>query len=143
MSTDISIPVPWGAIRGLQFGNPGGHPWLGLHGWLDNAATWTSLAPHLPPGVCLVAVDLPGHGQSDELPPGVHYHDIENIAHIHRAVTHLQWKKFTLLGHSLGGGLAALYTAAFPELVESLIMIDMAGCPPRWVYVCLFAATHV
>ena len=32
---------------------------------------------------------------------------------------------------SVQGGLAALYTAAFPEQVEALIMIDMAGCPPR------------
>ena len=109
--TDISIPVPWGFIRGLEFGNTAGRPWLGLHGWLDNAATWTTLAPLLPDDVHLVALDLPGHGQSDHLPEGVHYHDVEHVAHIHRAVNYLQWGRFSLLGHSLGGGLASLYTA--------------------------------
>ena len=93
MSTAICIPVPWGCIRGLQFGDPSGHPWLGLHGWLDNAATWQSLAPYLPENVRLVALDLPGHGQSDPLPQGVHYHDLEHVAHIHRAVKYLQWER--------------------------------------------------
>ena len=131
MAVDITIPVPWGNIRALQFGNTAGLPWLGLHGWLDNAHTWVNLAPHLPDNVCLVALDLPGHGQSDPLPAGVHYHDVEYVAHIHRAVTYLGWTRFTMLGHSMGGGLAALYTAAFPAMVSSLVMLDMVSYTPR------------
>ena len=96
LCTDICIPVPWGSIRGIQFGNPSGHLWIGLHGWLDNAATWQSLAPHLPEDVRLVALDLPGHGQSDGVPLGLHYHELEHIAHIHRAVKFLKCSRWKL-----------------------------------------------
>ncbi|CAG7829321.1 unnamed protein product, partial [Allacma fusca] len=42
---EIRIPVPWGHIAGKAWGNKNGFPVLGLHGWLDNAGTFDTIAP--------------------------------------------------------------------------------------------------
>ena len=42
---EIRIPVAYGHIAGKAWGDPGGKPILGLHGWLDNAGTFDHLAP--------------------------------------------------------------------------------------------------
>ena len=94
--TEFQVPVPWGQISGLQFGtdHPGASRWLGIHGWLDNSATWTTLVPYLPQEICLVAIDLPGHGgRSDRLPRGVHCHDVEHVSHVYRVIRHLRWDR--------------------------------------------------
>ena len=118
----------------VEWGEPGGLPWLAVHGWADHAGSWAGLAAAgLPAGVRLVALELPGHGRSDPLPPGMAYNTgaTDGVMHLQRAVKFLGWKRFTLLGHSRGAALAALYTAAFPERVVALVMLDMAGWPPH------------
>ena len=45
---EVSIPVPWGVIAGREWGSPAGLPWIALHGWLDNAGTFDTLAPLFP-----------------------------------------------------------------------------------------------
>jgi pimeloyl-ACP methyl ester carboxylesterase len=42
-------------------------------------------------------------------------------------VKHYQWEKVTILGHSLGGTIGFMYAATFPQDVEKLICIDIAG----------------
>merc|ERR1719391_148376 len=130
---EVTFDLPWGRLAAKTWGSspPGVAKCLLLHGWLDNAGTWDKVAPLLTPSLHLVALDLPGHGRSAHLPPGLHYHDMEHLAAIRAVVTQMSWTRFSLLGHSMGAGLAALYAAAFPEEIESLVMIDMAGMPPR------------
>lgn len=43
--------------KGKIWGPPDGHPVLALHGWLDNAGTFDTLIPLLPPNLRIVAVD--------------------------------------------------------------------------------------
>ena len=50
-------------MAGLRWGTPGARPLLALHGWLDNAQSFTPLAPHLSQ-FDFVALDLTGHGRS-------------------------------------------------------------------------------
>ena len=103
---------------------------LALHGWLDNCESFHYLAPLLAAaGHHVVAVDMPGHGLSDHLPPGVVYHDVDNVLMIHRIVTGYGWSRVSLVGHSLGGGVCLLFAACFPHLVEKLVMIDITHMP--------------
>lgn len=51
----------------------------------------------------------------------------DGITLIRRIVRQFEWKKVTLMGHSLGGALAFMYAATYPEEVEKLINIDIAG----------------
>ena len=49
---EIAFKVPWGVITGKAWGPDDGKPFLGLHGWIDNANTfdrYTFNIPSLPP----------------------------------------------------------------------------------------------
>lgn len=47
---ELSVPMPWGEIRGKVWGPDHGYPVLCLHGWLDNCGTFKTLIPLLPKG---------------------------------------------------------------------------------------------
>ncbi|WP_312596247.1 alpha/beta fold hydrolase [Stutzerimonas nitrititolerans] len=105
------------------YGPEDGRPVIALHGWLDNAASFSRLAPLLN-GVRIVALDLPGHGLSDHRPPGAGY-NIWDYAHdILQTAEQFGWQRFSLLGHSLGGIVSVLLAGAMPERIERLALID-------------------
>ena len=101
-SEEIRIPVPYGHIAGKAWGDPSGRPILGLHGWLDNAATHDHLAPLLPEGYRLICVDQPGHGLSSHYPMGMHYKVSDGFTFLRRVLDHLKWDKAIIMGHSMG-----------------------------------------
>ena len=113
-------------MQGLVWGDETDPLILALHGWLDNAGTFSELAPLLS-GYCVVAIDFPGQGLSDPLPPGQSYHFNDHLHDIHAALDALPGERTHLMGHSMGGALASLYAAAFPQEVRSLICIDALG----------------
>ena len=123
---EFACALPFGELRGLRAGNPAGRRVLALHGWLDNAASFLPLAPQLPE-LDLVMIDLPGHGLSAALPPGSEYTMIGAIANVLAVADALGWERFTLLGHSMGAGIASLVAAAEPARVEALIAIEALG----------------
>jgi pimeloyl-ACP methyl ester carboxylesterase len=99
---------------------------LALHGWLDNAASFDGLAPRLE-GCQVVALDLCGHGLSDWRPPGVHYHFVDFVEDVVRVVDTLGWERFSMLGHSLGAGVASCAAAVIPDRVQRLALIEGLG----------------
>ncbi|MGY0505720.1 alpha/beta fold hydrolase [Luteimonas sp. e5] len=123
---DIHIDIPLGRIAALRGGSADATPVLALHGWLDNAASFVPLARHLS-GIDLVAIDLPGHGRSVHLPPGAHYTFELAVHHVLDVADALGFSHFTLLGHSMGAGIASLVAAACPERVTRLVCIEALG----------------
>ena len=109
---------------GLECGE--GPPLLALHGWLDNAGSFSRLAPLLPQRHWRM-VDLPGHGLSFHRPRGAYYHFIDNVSDLLALVDHWGWEQFDLVGHSMGGGIATLLAAAAPERIRSLTLIEAIG----------------
>ncbi len=124
---ELRIPLPWGNLSALQSGPPSGTRFLLLHGWLDNAASFTPLTPFLPKEWNLIALDFPGHGHSDHRPAGMTYQLGDGVLDTLRVADHLGWKRFSLLTHSLGGGVGTLLAGAFPERIEKLILLDALG----------------
>jgi len=120
------LPVAGTRVAGLRSTPAAGTRVLALHGWLDNAASFVPLAAALP-GLDLVAIDLPGHGHSSHMPPGTQYNTPGAICHVLDVADALGWERFTLLGHSMGAGIASLTAAAAPERVERLIAIEALG----------------
>jgi pimeloyl-ACP methyl ester carboxylesterase len=99
---------------------------LALHGWLDNAASFHSLASALPE-LDLVALDLAGHGHSGWRPLGAGYALVDHLQDLVAVLDQLQWPSCTLIGHSMGGAIASLLAVAAPDRVDALVCIDALG----------------
>ncbi|XP_040001409.1 serine hydrolase-like protein isoform X3 [Xiphias gladius] len=129
-ASELSVPVPWGEIRGKVWGPDHGHPVLCLHGWADNCGTFNTLIPLLPKECRYVAVDLAGHGRSSHSPPGVFYSLPAHVLDVHRVADALQLKKFSIIGHSMGADIAGMVSALYPEMVDALVLLDAYGFLP-------------
>lgn len=123
---EFSADIAMGRIGGLRGGNPDGPKVLALHGWLDNAASFIPLSAHLS-GVELVIPDLPGHGQSVHIGPGAEYTSGVAVNAVLDLVDALGWPRFSLLGHSMGAGIASLLAASSPQRVGKLVAIEALG----------------
>ncbi|XP_040001404.1 serine hydrolase-like protein isoform X2 [Xiphias gladius] len=128
--SELSVPVPWGEIRGKVWGPDHGRPVLCVHGWADNCGTFNTLIPLLPKECRYVAVDLAGHGRSSHRPPGVFYSFPLYVMDVRRVVDALQWSKFSIIGHSMGGNVAGLFSALYPEMVDAVVLLDSYGFLP-------------
>ncbi|TCV96102.1 epoxide hydrolase [Luteibacter rhizovicinus] len=124
---ETKIQTPSLGIAAQEWGDPDAPPLVMLHGWLDNAASFDLLAPHLAKRFRVIALDLPGHGHSDHLPPGADYHYMGHVRAALAAVDALGLPRFHLLGHSLGAGIATLLAVAAPERVRRLLLIEGLG----------------
>jgi pimeloyl-ACP methyl ester carboxylesterase len=123
---EFACALPYGELRGLRGGPADGRRVLALHGWLDNAAGFVPLSAQLPE-LALVALDLPGHGHSASLPVGADYTLAGAIGNVLAVADALGWERFSLLGHSMGAGIASLVAAAAPERIEALVAIEALG----------------
>ncbi|XP_037952561.1 probable serine hydrolase [Teleopsis dalmanni] len=122
---DIRISVPWGHISGRWYGNRNRRPILALHGWMDNLGTWDLLIPHLPKHIGILAIDFPGHGQSSHYPQGMQYHVIEYVTVVMHIIKKYNWKKVSLMGHSMGCVVIYIYTALYPSTVDLIVNFDV------------------
>ncbi|KAJ8263967.1 hypothetical protein GJAV_G00143610 [Gymnothorax javanicus] len=52
------------------------------------------------------------------------------VVDVSRVVQALQWKRFSIIGHSMGGIVGAMFCAAYPEMVESFVLLDSLGFFP-------------
>lgn len=110
----------------MHWGPSDGPPVLCLHGWLDNAHSYLPLSRQLPEHR-LVALELPGHGRSQHRPPGAGYHQLDWILTVVAAADVLGFDRFSLLGHSMGAGIAALTAGTCPERIERLVLLEGTG----------------
>lgn len=107
-------------IAAQEWGMPGDLPVIALHGWLDNAASFHSLAPQLG-GTHLLALDCAGHGLSSHRDA---YHIWQDVADVFSVADQLGWQRFALLGHSRGAIISMLAAGTFPERISHLAMLD-------------------
>uniref|UniRef100_A0A6J0T4K0 Serine hydrolase-like protein 2 isoform X1 n=1 Tax=Pogona vitticeps TaxID=103695 RepID=A0A6J0T4K0_9SAUR len=128
--SELQFLVPWGHIAAKAWGSPKGRPVLCLHGWLDNANTFNKLIPLLPRDCYYMAIDLGGHGLSSHRPVGSLYYLMDYVGDVRRVTAALKWNRFTLMGHSMGGTVAGMFSCVFPELVEKLILVESYGFYP-------------
>ena len=116
------------ALATLRWRNGDAHRVLCVHGWLDNAASFSRLAPLLA-GCDVVALDLPGHGRSAHRGAGTLQYFVEYVADVVAALDALGWDDAVLLGHSMGGGIATAVAAAAPARVRRLCLVE--GLAPQ------------
>jgi pimeloyl-ACP methyl ester carboxylesterase len=96
-----------------------------IHGIGDNSTTWTTVQAKLAQRFTVIAVDLLGHGQSDK--PRADYSIAAYANGMRDLLSVLDIERATVIGHSLGGGVAMQFTYQFPQLVERLVLVGAGG----------------
>lgn len=122
-SRELTFDYYGRTIAAQEWGQPGDKPVLALHGWLDNSAGFSHLAP-LIKGVHFVALDLAGHGLSDYRELGAPYNIWQDVGELFAIADQLGWQEFSLVGHSRGAMIAVIAAGTFPERIQQLALID-------------------
>ena len=125
-SEEVQLETSLGGRAGLHWPMPGAPRVLCLHGWFDNAESFTPLAPCLDQ-LELFALDLPGHGFSDHRHQTARYHFIDYLWDVDAVLDALEWDDCHLVGHSMGAAISAVYGAGAPERVRSVVLLDPIG----------------
>jgi len=125
--SELTIDIPGLQLAAQAWGDENLPPLLALHGWLDNSASFERIAPLLSQRYRVIALDLPGHGASAHLPAGLPYHYVDYVRAAIAAADALRLDRFSLLGHSLGAGIASLAAAAVPTRVRELLLVEGLG----------------
>lgn len=102
---------------------------LALHGWMDNAASYTKLASLLPQ-YRWVALEMAGHGRSDHRPQGYPYHFVDYIVDTYQVLIQVT-EQFSgplfVIGHSMGSGVSSAVTSIGQEFIRGLICLEGLG----------------
>jgi pimeloyl-ACP methyl ester carboxylesterase len=109
-----------------------------VHGIAGSARTWDAVAPLLAADTSLIAPDLLGHGLSAK--PKGDYSLGAFASGIRDLLGRLGHDRVTIVGHSLGGGVALQFAYQFPQHTERLVLVSSGGLG-REVTAALRAAT--
>ena len=96
-----------------------------LHGIAGTSATWEEVIPHLDQRHTVLAPDLVGHGESGK--PEGDYSLGAYANAIRDLLEALGRERATIVGHSLGGGVAMQLAYQFPERCERLVLVSSGG----------------
>ncbi len=108
-------------------GSDGGRPPVViLHGFLEQGAAWDAVATRLDRRV--IAPDHRGHGRSAHVGAGGFYHFWDYVGDLDGLIEHVGGP-VDLVGHSMGGTIAALYAGSRPDRVRRLALIEGLGPP--------------
>jgi len=110
-------------LRVVEAGS--GPPVILIHGLFVDHTSWDLVMPELAQSFRVVALDLPGFGQSEKPPQSRFRYDIDAFAEaIADLYAGLELGPAALVGHALGGAIALTLAARHPELVSRLALID-------------------
>ncbi|MGI9163293.1 MAG: alpha/beta fold hydrolase, partial [Mycobacterium sp.] len=96
-----------------------------IHGIGDNSTTWEPVHSELAKRFTVIAPDLLGHGKSDK--PRADYSVAAYANGMRDLLSVLDIDRVTVVGHSLGGGVAMQFAYQFPQLVERMILVGAGG----------------
>jgi len=122
-SQDKYLSVNGLRLHYLDWGQEGKQTMLLLHGFTTLSHAWDMFAPAFRDRYHVLAMDQRGHGDS-QWSYDATYTAEDHLVDIAGFVDALKLDKFVLVGHSMGGRNAIMYTACFPEKVTRLILID-------------------
>jgi len=96
-----------------------------IHGIGDSSATWRELIPTLAQHYTVLVPDLLGHGRSDK--PRADYSVAAYANGLRDLLKLLGIERATIVGHSLGGGVAMQFVYQYPTLCERLVLVSSGG----------------
>jgi pimeloyl-ACP methyl ester carboxylesterase len=105
-----------------------GPPVVLVHGMVNSSRHWQAVASRLAERYTVIAPDLVGHG--DSATPRGDYSLGAHAAVIRDLLSALGIERATVVGHSLGGGIAMVFFWQFPHRVERLGLVSSGGLGP-------------
>lgn len=126
-------PADDGVVDGIAFDDTGPGrdagrsttpPIVFLHGMSWDRRIWQPVVAGLQGRFRCVALDLPGHGGSADLPATADYEYGALAARLHRMLAGLGITRPLIVGHSLGGAIASFYAGLFP--VQGVVNLDQS-----------------
>ncbi|MDQ1386349.1 MAG: hypothetical protein QOG65_3728 [Actinomycetota bacterium] len=96
-----------------------------IHGMAGSSATWRAVMPALAERFTVIAPDLMGHGESEK--PRGDYSLGAFASGVRDLILALGHDRATLVGQSLGGGVAMQFAYQFPERCERLVLVSSGG----------------
>lgn len=102
-----------------------GTPLVLIHGLGGSAEAWVQLMPRLSKEFLVYSPDLPGFGETPLAPEG--YTIRTHMLYLKRFLDALGYPRAILVGNSLGGWIATMFAADYPERVERLYLLNSAG----------------
>ena len=118
--TDLGVPVHW-----AEFGTPTNQPsMVFVHGLGGSLLNWALVAPRFALDRHIYTLDLQGFGMT----PGTKRTATvrSNAALLSRFLDHIVGEPVVLVGNSMGGAISLLHTAAAPDTVSALVLVDPA-----------------
>lgn len=124
MTSPVQIVTEFVTVGGVRvaYQTAGrGHALVCVHGNFAGKRWFTELLRDPPAGWLVVAPDLPNFADSDALPEPITLGAY--TTYLHGFVRELGLEAVALFGHSLGGGVAQLFAAAYPKLTRALVLV--------------------
>ncbi|MAD97602.1 MAG: alpha/beta hydrolase [Flavobacteriaceae bacterium] len=93
-----------------------------LHGFLENRSIWKEISELLSKRFKVIALDLPGHGQTDCLS---YVHSMDEMAEVVRFILKKERiRRCILIGHSMGGYVSLAFAEEHPKMVKGLCLLN-------------------
>ncbi len=100
-----------------------------IHGMAGSSQTWDAVIPHLSTHATVIAPDMLGHGGSAK--PRGDYSLGALASGVRDLLVALGHERATIVGQSLGGGVAMQFAYQFPERCERLVLVSSGGLGPE------------
>ncbi|MCB1248006.1 MAG: alpha/beta fold hydrolase [Acidimicrobiales bacterium] len=109
-----------------DLGDPDGEVLVLIHGMAGSSTTWREVLEPLAQRFRVIAPDLLGHGRSAK-PAGGDYTLGAHASLVRDLLAHVGVEHATIVGQSLGGGVAMQFAYQYPELCERLVLVNSGG----------------
>jgi pimeloyl-ACP methyl ester carboxylesterase len=121
--TELSYNIFDRLVAGISWQPAAPKKAIALHGWLDNAASFSVVGPLLK-DIDLCAIDMAGQGLSGYRSRDANYDLVSELRDLYELSKLFSKDPIDLVGHSRGAIVAALFAAIVPEKVNRLVLID-------------------
>lgn len=116
VASDVTLSlVDWGGREGSTA--------ILIHGSADGSFVWNDFAPKLAAHCKVLTIDLRGHGESDH-DPSSHYTLEKHVQDVTQLLEELHSEDVILVGHSLGGDIAAKLAPQLGQRLRALVIVD-------------------
>jgi len=116
------IKLPNGIrLEYAEQGKRGGRTLLLLHGYTDSWKSWSTVLPHLPVDMHVIALSLRGHGNSDKPPAG--YTPEQMAGDVALFLEAKKIRTAAVAGHSMGSIVAQRFALDYPAKLDALVLV--------------------